>query len=72
MLQNYSQIEIKRRTHHSGEAVDRYLRDYKRVRVLRGKLAAQEIAFATGLSSALVNEYLNLIEEMEGKGEKGG
>jgi hypothetical protein len=71
-LQNYSQIEIKRRTHHSGEAVDRYLRDYNRVKVLRGKLAPQEVAFATGLSIALVNEYLDLIEELEGKVEKGG
>jgi hypothetical protein len=30
------------------------------------------VAFATGLSNALVNEYLDLIEEMEGKVEKGG
>lgn len=73
MLQNYSQPEISRRTHHSGEAVDRYLRDYNRVKVLRGKFAPQEVAFATGLSVALVNEYLDLIEEMEGKVvEKGG
>jgi len=72
MLQNYSQTEIKRRTHHSGEAVDRYLRDYNRVKVLRGKFAPQEVAFATGLSVSLVNEYLELIEEMEGKDKKGG
>lgn len=72
MLQNYSQTEIKRRTHHSGEAVDRYLRDYNRVKVLRDKLAPQEVAFATGLSISLVNEYLELIEELEGKVEKGG
>lgn len=73
MLQNYSQPEIARRTHHSGEAVDRYLRDYNRVKVLRGKFAPQEVAFATGLSVALVKEYLDLIEEMEGKiVEKGG
>jgi hypothetical protein len=72
MLQNYSQTEITKRTHHSGESVDRYLRDYDRVKVLRDKLAPQEVAFATGLSIALVNEYLDLIEEMEGKGENGG
>ena len=73
MLQSYSQPEISRRTHHSGEAVDRYLRDYNRVKVLRGKFAPQEVAFATGLSVGLVNEYLDLIEEMEGKVvEKGG
>jgi hypothetical protein len=72
MLQNYSQPEIKRRTHHSGEAVDRYLRDYNRVKVLRIKHTPQEIAFATGLSISLVKEYLDLIVEMEGKAEKGG
>jgi hypothetical protein len=72
MLQNYSQTEIKRLTNHSGEAVDRYLRDYNRVKVIRGKLNPQEMAFATGLGISLVNEYLDLIEELEGKVEKGG
>jgi hypothetical protein len=72
MLQNHSQIEIKRLTHHSGESVDRYLTDYNRVKMLRGKFAPQEVAFATGLSISLANEYLDLIEEMEGKVEKGG
>lgn len=70
MLQHYTQPEIKRRTHHSGEAVDRYLRDYNRVKVLRGKHTPEEIAFATGLSISLVKEYLDLIEELEGKGGK--
>jgi hypothetical protein len=73
MLQNYSQPEIKRRTHHSGEAVDRYLRDYNRVKILSKSNSPQEIAFATNLSVSLVNEYLNLIEEMEGtRKQKGG
>ena len=67
MLQHYSQPEITRRTHHSGEAVDRYLRDYHRVRALRGEHTSEEIAFATGLSVSLVKEYLDLIEELEGK-----
>jgi hypothetical protein len=40
--------------------------------VLRGKLAPKEVAFAIGLSIPLVNEYLDLIEEMEGKVEKVG
>ncbi|MDY6966857.1 MAG: DUF1670 domain-containing protein [Halobacteriota archaeon] len=72
MLKHYSQPEIKRRTHHSGEAVDRYLRDYNRVKVLRSKHNPQEIAFATGLSLSLVKEYMDLIEEMEGGDETGG
>jgi hypothetical protein len=40
--------------------------------MLRGKFAPQDVAFATGLSISLANEYLDLIEEMEGKVEKGG
>ncbi|MBN1322419.1 MAG: DUF1670 domain-containing protein [Methanotrichaceae archaeon] len=40
--QNYSQTEITKRTHHSGEAVDRYLRDYNRVKVLRGGMAVAD------------------------------
>ncbi|MGP8331617.1 MAG: DUF1670 domain-containing protein, partial [Methanosarcinaceae archaeon] len=62
MLQNYSQPEIKRRTNHSGEAVDRYLRYYNRVKVLRNKHKPQEISFATGLSISRVNEYIDLIK----------
>ena len=68
-LQNYSQPEIKRRTNHSGESVDRYLRDYNRIKILRGKHSPQEIALATGLSISLVKEYLDLIKEMEYKEE---
>jgi len=69
-LLHYSQPEIKHRTHHSGEAVDRYLRDYYRVRALKDKHTPEEIAFAVGLSLSLVKEYLDLIEELEGKGGK--
>ena len=47
--------------------MDRYLRDYNRVKVLRNKHTPQEISFATGLSISLVNEYIDLIKEMEGK-----
>lgn len=70
MLQHYTQPEIKRRTNHSGEAVDRYLRDYHRVKTLQGEHSPEEIAFATGLSVSLTKEYLDLIEELEGKGGK--
>jgi hypothetical protein len=41
------------------------------VKVIHGKLNPQEMAFATGLGIALVNEYMDLIEELEGKVEKG-
>jgi len=45
---------------------------YYKLSSAHSKLTPQEIAFATGLSIALVNEYLDLIEEMEGTIEKGG
>jgi len=69
-LRNYSQPEIKRRTNHSGDAVDHYLRDYNRVKILHEKHTPQEISLATGLSISLVMEYLDLIEELEGNERK--
>ena len=62
MLRHYSQPEIRRRRHHSGKSIDRYLRDYKRVKTLMNTHKPKEIAFATGLSLSLVKEYVNLIE----------
>lgn len=60
----YAMIEIKRRTHHSTEAIDRYHRDYDRVAMLEARLSPEEISFVTGMSNSLVNEYINLKHEM--------
>jgi len=65
-LQHYSQPDIQRRTHHSGDAVDRYLRDYNRVKMLKDAHSPQQIALITGLSHKLVKAYLELVEELEG------
>jgi hypothetical protein len=54
---------VAKETNHSAWAVDRYLKDFNRVR-----LCHQEgkdptfISLATGLNKLVVNEYLKIIE----------
>lgn len=72
-LKKYSILEIKRRTSHSTEAIERYRRDYDRVEMLVPKISPQEIAFVTGMSERLVNEYIKLKHEIDSHiGELGG
>lgn len=59
---------IARLTHHSLEAVDRYLGQYDRVRHCRLQgLTPQETAHALGCSLKLVQEYLDIDQELEAK-----
>lgn len=66
-FKKYSMMEIKRRTHHSTEAIDIYNRDFDRVSMLESKLSPEEISFVTGMSQSLVKEYINLKHEMFSK-----
>ena len=53
---------------HSPEAVDRYINDGTRVEKLyRAEYCAWDIAHLTGLSLGLVNQYIEIIEEMDRK-----
>jgi hypothetical protein len=52
-----------RRTYHSKEAVDRYIRGFERVRLLASKFAREELPLLTGMSASLVHEYLRLIHD---------
>ena len=63
-LQGYQRPEIERKTKHSGEAIDRYIKDFKRVRLLYNKdMNVFEIALSLGMSKYLVNEYVGIIKE---------
>jgi hypothetical protein len=62
--ERYSILEISRRTSHSTEAIERFHRDYNRVEMLESKLSLEEIAFVTGMSKRLVNEYIELTREL--------
>jgi Protein of unknown function (DUF1670) len=55
--------DIARRSYHSKEAVDRYIRGFERVRLLATKFHPAELPLLTGMSQRLVEEYLKLIAE---------
>lgn len=60
-LQNYLTPEIARITSHSKEAVDRYIRNFERVRMLSRKFREEEIPVLARMSEPLVRQYLALI-----------
>jgi hypothetical protein len=60
-----SSEQIARETHHSLEAVDRYLSDFARVRQCRQLgMSLEQIAFTLNHSRQLVQQYLELDEEL--------
>lgn len=62
--QNYSTKDIARATSHAPSSVDRYIRDFQRVKLLweRGMILS-EIAYVTSLSEHLVSEYIKIVKE---------
>ena len=56
-------LNVARETNHSQWAVDRYLKDFNRVRLCHqdGK-DSEFISLATGLNKSVVKEYVNIIE----------
>lgn len=65
-MEGYQRPEIEVRTKHSGEAIDRYIKDFKRVVLLhRKKMTMSEITTTLGMSRGLVQEYIEIIKEHE-------
>ena len=65
--EGYQTPEIARKTNHTLEACDRYIKAYKRVEKLNTKMSIDEIAQTLGMGKSLVKEYLNLIDDKEVK-----
>jgi len=64
-IQNIPTPEIARRTSHSEEACDRYIKGFKKVQKLfKDGLPAENIASELDMSKALVREYVAIVEEM--------
>ena len=63
-LRGFLTPEISRLTGHSEEAIDRYIRAFERVRLLRAHTPVY-FSRATGMSHWLVNSYLNILTEFE-------
>lgn len=62
--QNYSTKDIARATSHAPSSVDRYIRDFQRVKILCGRgMILSEIAYITSLSENLVTEYIKIVKE---------
>lgn len=63
-LEGKSVGQVSRETHHSPEAIHRYIQNFKQVLLCRQKgLEEQDTAFAVHLSKRLVLEYFALIDE---------
>ena len=66
-LDGYLTPEIARRTKHSEEACDRYIRAFNKVRMLADRnMSVEEIARTLEMSSFTVKEYLNTYSEFRG------
>ena len=65
-LQNLETPDIVRKSYHSPQSVDRYIDDFKRVKFCKEKnMNLNEISFSTKLSINLVNQYDNLLKELD-------
>ena len=67
-LEGHLVPDIARMTGHSEEAVDRYIRAFSKVRMLRDKMDPKGISSTLEMSQFLVKEYLEILEDHE----KGG
>lgn len=69
-LKNVPTPDISRITDHTEEACDRYIKAYKNVRNLYGRMNQNEIARTLEMSESLVKEYVAIHEEYKKKEEK--
>ena len=70
-LEGYLVPDIARMTDHSEEAVDRYIKAFNKVRMLKGRMDVRGIARTLEMSEYLVKQYLEILEEHEGGGMTG-
>jgi predicted transcriptional regulator len=59
----YQTPEIARKTDHTEEACDRYIKAYKKVEMLNKTMKSEEIANVLGMGKSLVDEYIRILNE---------
>ena len=69
-IQGIPTPDISRMTQHTEEACERYIKAFKKVRMLHGKMKPLEIARIIGMSERLVNEYIALIDAQRSNKEE--
>ncbi len=62
-LDGYQPLEIARKTRHNVENVDRYVKDFRRVKLLSKNMDKDRISFLLSMSPRLVEEYLDLVQD---------
>ena len=62
-LKGYLTQDISRMTCHTPQSVDRYIRDFEKVKLLYGKFNTDQIAAITGMLTNLISQYELLIEK---------
>lgn len=65
--QGYQTPEIARKTNHTVEACDRYIKAYKKVEKLCRKMTPEEISRTLEMGKSLVMEYINIMKEDDKK-----
>ena len=68
-LQGYLVPDIARMTNHSESAVERYIKAFNKVRMLRDRLDIRGIARTLEMSEYLIKEYLDILDEYQ-EGDK--
>ena len=64
-LRHESPAQIARDMNHSQRAVDRYIADFRKVRLLACKVPQAELPSLTGLSKHVVEQYMALLHQYE-------
>jgi hypothetical protein len=64
-IRNESPAQIARALNHTQKAIDRYIGDFQKVRLLAQKLPVVDLPALTGLSASLVEQYIALLHEYE-------
>lgn len=64
-LRNESPVQIARALKHSQDAVDRYIADFQKVRLLAQKFPPDDLPALTRLSASVVEQYLALLRQYE-------
>jgi hypothetical protein len=64
-LRNESPAQIARALNHTQKAVDRYIADFRKVRLLAQKFPAADLPALSGLSASVVRQYVALLREYE-------
>ena len=62
-LDGYQPLEIARKTRHNVENVDRYIKDFRRVKLLSKNMDKDRTSFLLNMSPRLVEEYLDLVQD---------